>query len=139
MSAWIQGATGSLLGSWALFVYVEKGDDEMEEEEDLYSPSMPYHRSLDGRIDDVHVFEHVDCKHQEPFCVDITNIIISYHDQSGQSSFHRTLDMYMTSILSVDPGKLPKARTKWKDKSKWIFTFAVIIIITSCTNIDSLE
>ena len=41
-----------------MFVYVEKGEEEMEEE-DLYPPSMPYPRSSDGRIDDVHVFEHV--------------------------------------------------------------------------------
>ena len=43
-----------------IFMFINEGNEEKEEEEeDPSPPSMPYHRPIDGRSDDVHVFEHV--------------------------------------------------------------------------------
>ena len=43
----------------SMFMIVNEGNAGKKEEEDPSPASMPYHRSIDGRSDDVHVFEHV--------------------------------------------------------------------------------
>ena len=41
-------------------MFINAGNEEKEEEEDPSPLNMPYHRPIDGRSDDVLVFEHVD-------------------------------------------------------------------------------
>ena len=41
------------------FIIVIEGNAGKKEEEDPSPPNVPYHRPIDGRSDDVHVFEYV--------------------------------------------------------------------------------